>query len=157
MSYVKKKIESRQIFSLKIYETSCHILTHGALWQNRWLGNQEICTCSEKMDDCLDKNINTEKEMVMTQSGVLFREYWGEWFESTSTITPELYDAKSYYLWNTNKTGNFYRRLETVFRNLKKRFTLCNTFELLLSVFHRDLRSLVREITALSVDNNLLT
>jgi len=48
------------------------------------------------MDDCLDKNINTEKEMVTALSGVQFREYWGEWFEITSTITAELYDTESY-------------------------------------------------------------
>ena len=34
--------------------------------------------------------------MVIGLSGAQFREQWGECFEITSTITPELYDTKSY-------------------------------------------------------------
>ena len=35
--------------------------------------------------------------MVTGLSGVQSKEQLGEWFEIMSTITPELYDTKSYY------------------------------------------------------------
>ena len=35
--------------------------------------------------------------MVMRLSGVKFRGWSDEWFEITSTIKPELYDAKSFH------------------------------------------------------------